>query len=66
MFLFTIKSLTRVVMKVNYFQNYLKNLSTEFEQGSKNYMSTIVNPHAKFFENIFSRLDIASDFIKNY
>ncbi|ETR66396.1 MAG: hypothetical protein OMM_12847 [Candidatus Magnetoglobus multicellularis str. Araruama] len=29
-------------------------------------MNTIVNPHAMFFENIFSRLDIATDFIKNY
>ncbi|ETR73310.1 MAG: transposase YhgA family protein [Candidatus Magnetoglobus multicellularis str. Araruama] len=29
-------------------------------------MNTIVNPHAMFFENVFSRLDIAADFIKNY
>jgi len=29
-------------------------------------MNTIINPHAKFFENIFSRLDIATDFINNY
>ncbi|KPA17213.1 Transposase (putative), YhgA-like protein [Candidatus Magnetomorum sp. HK-1] len=26
----------------------------------------ITNPHAMFFENIFLRLDIAADFIKNY
>jgi len=29
-------------------------------------MNTIANPHAMFFENVFSRLDIAADFIKNY
>jgi len=29
-------------------------------------MNTIINPHAMFFESIFSRLDIAADFIKNY
>jgi len=29
-------------------------------------MKTIANPHAMFFENVFSRLDIAADFIKNY
>lgn len=29
-------------------------------------MNKIINPHAMFIENIFSRLEIAVDFIKNY
>jgi len=26
----------------------------------------IVNPHASFFQKVFTRLDIAADLIKNY
>ena len=30
------------------------------------WIKKIVNPHANFFQNTFSRIDIAHDFISNY
>ena len=29
-------------------------------------MNKIINPHAMFFEKVFSRKDIAVDFLQNY
>jgi len=29
-------------------------------------MSQIINPHAMFFEKVFSRKDVAVDLVKNY